>query len=262
MPNGFHGVWMAVILGILSFNGIEVIAVTAGETANPTTAIPAALKTMALRLFIFYILALTVVVTFVPWTVSGSSIMVESPFVSVLRHSGVWQAAGIMNFVILAAALSTTNTNVYLCSRMLFSLSRGGYAPKAFGRLTEAGTPLIAIMASGIFIIASAFLSKFTPKAYTYLIGVALFGAIVVWMTIIVSHLSFRRRHAIESLPVRMPFFPYLQIAGLLLLGSVLLTMAFDADWRISWLCGVPWLAFVTVAYLLWGRGKDVRMGE
>ena len=133
MPHGFGGVWMAVIVGILSFNGIEVIAVTSGEAKDPVRTIPAALRTMALRLFLFYILALTIVVTFVPWTETGATIVTQSPFVRVFAHSGIRHAAGIMNFVVLSAALSSMNTNVYLCSRMLFSLSRGGYAPRFLG---------------------------------------------------------------------------------------------------------------------------------
>ncbi len=85
MPHGFAGVWMAVILGILSFNGIEVIAVTSGEAKDPVKSIPAALRTMALRLFLFYILALAIVVTFVPWTETGATVVTQSPFVQGLR---------------------------------------------------------------------------------------------------------------------------------------------------------------------------------
>src|SRR3984885_14234517 len=79
MPHGFGGVWMAVIIGILSFNGIEVIAVTSGEAKDPVRAIPAALRTMALRLFLFYVLALAIVVTFVPWTETGATVVTQSP---------------------------------------------------------------------------------------------------------------------------------------------------------------------------------------
>ncbi|MGH8134109.1 MAG: amino acid permease, partial [Steroidobacteraceae bacterium] len=122
MPNGVRGLWMAVIVGIFSFNGIEVIAVTSGEARNPEIAIPAALRTMVFRLFLFYLLALTVIVTTVPWTATGVKIVAQSPFVSVFQHSGIAPAAGIMNFVVISAALSSMNTNVYLCSRMLFSL--------------------------------------------------------------------------------------------------------------------------------------------
>ncbi|MDR3512983.1 MAG: amino acid permease, partial [Caulobacteraceae bacterium] len=219
MPKGFGGVWMAVIVGVFSFNGIEVIAVTSGETKSPETTIPAALRTMAVRLFLFYILALGIVVSFVPWTETGAKVMHESPFVAVFAHSGIAHAAGIMNFVVLSAALSSMNTNVYLCSRMLFSLSRGGYAPKILGKLSKTGTPIAAILLSGACILIAAGVSKLTPLAYSYLFGVALFGAIVVWMFILVSHLSFRRRWKAKDLPVRMPLFPYMQIAGLVLLA-------------------------------------------
>jgi L-asparagine transporter-like permease len=252
MPHGFSGVWMAVILGILSFNGIEVIAVTSGEARDPVRAIPAALRTMALRLFLFYILALAIVVALVPWTETGAAVVTQSPFVRIFAHSGIRHAAGIMNFVVLSAALSSMNTNVYLCSRMLFSLSRGGYAPRFLGRLSRNGTPITAILLSGACILAAAGLSKLTPLAYNYLFGVALFNAIVVWIIILVSHLSFRRRHAVVDLPVRMPGFPAVQLAGLTLLGAVLISMGLDkAVWRVSWIVGVPWLAVLSAAYFI-----------
>jgi hypothetical protein len=139
-PNGLWGTWMAVIMGVLSFNGIEVIAVTSGEVPNPEIAIPRALRTMVVRLFLFYILALGIVVTIVPWTETGAKIVAESPFVRVFAHTGIAHAAGIMNFVVISAALSSMNTNVYLCSRMLFSLSRGTYAPKFLGQLSGTGS--------------------------------------------------------------------------------------------------------------------------
>ncbi|MGV2494988.1 amino acid permease [Pelagerythrobacter aerophilus] len=255
MPNGWTGVWMGVLIGIFSFVGIEVIAVTSGETKEPEKAIPAALRTMALRLILFYLLALTIVVSFVPWTESGAEVVEQSPFVKVLSYTGIAHAAAIMNFVVISAALSSMNTNIYLCSRMLFSLSRGSYAPKFLGKLSANGTPVGAILTSGLCILLAASVSVITPRAYNYLFGIAIFGAIVVWMTILVSHISFRRRHDVSHLPVRMPFFPYLQIAGLALLAAILLTMAFDTEfWNVSWIVGVPWLILISTAYFLWKR--------
>jgi L-asparagine transporter-like permease len=254
-PHGAHGVWMAVILGLLSFVGIEVVAVTSGELPDPRTAIPAALRTMAVRLFLFYVLALAVVAAIIPWTETGVGVAVtQSPFVKVLARSGVPGAAGIMNFVIISAALSGMNTNVYLCSRMLFSLSRGGYAPAVLGRLSRAGSPVFAVITSGAFILLAAGLARFTPKAYAYLQGVALFGAITVWALILVSHLRMRRVRAAAELPVRMPLFPFIQIAGLGLLAALLVTMALDKDWNLSWLVGIPWLVLVSIGYQVWKR--------
>ena len=256
MPHGLKGVWLAVIMGIFSYNGIEVIAVTSGETADPARTIPAALRTMALRLFLFYVLALFIVVAVVPWTQVGAATFVQSPFVKVFAQSGVREAAGIMNFVVITAALSSMNTNVYLCSRMLFSLSRGGYAPAFLGRLSGAGTPVAAILVSGAGILAAAAVSWLTPKAYSYLFGIALFGAIVVWIIILMSHIGFRRHHGEGALAVRMPGFPVMQIAGIALLAAVLVTMGLDQDWRLSWLVGVPWLAALTAAYWLTRRRR------
>jgi L-asparagine transporter-like permease len=252
MPHGFGGVWMAVIVGVLSFNGIEVIAVTSGETRNPVRDIPAALRSMGLRLFLFYILALALVVTIVPWTETGAKIVTQSPFVRVFEYSGIRHAAGIMNFVVLSAALSSMNTNVYLCSRMLFSLSRAGFAPRILGTLTRTGTPMAAILVSGACILVAAGVSKLTPMAYNYLFGVALFCAIIVWIVILLSHLSFRRRHKVADLPVRMPFFPIPQLIGLALLVALLITMALDREvWGISWIVGVPWLIFLSIVYFM-----------
>ncbi len=252
LPKGLSGLWMAVIVGIFSFNGIEVIAVTSGEAKNPQAAIPAALRTMVFRLFLFYILSITIIVTTIPWTATGVTVVAQSPFVSVFQHSGIAHAAGIMNFVVISAALSSMNTNIYLCSRMLFSLSRGNYAPRRLGTLSRKGVPLAAILLSGAGILIAAGVSVFTPNAYSYLLGVALFAAILVWMFILASHLSFRRHHDPSKLPVRMPLFPWMQYAGLLLLAAILVTMGLDTNLYVSWLYGVPWLILISAAYFIW----------
>jgi AAT family amino acid transporter len=257
MPHGLKGVWMGVIIGIFSFIGVELIAVTAAETADPKTAIPAALRSMAFRLGLFYLLALTIVVSFIPWTEVGAKVVAESPFVRVFAHTGIPYAAGVMNFVVLTAALSSMNANTYLTGRMLFSLSRGDYAPKVFGRLSRTLAPTPALLASGVAILGAAALSRFTPMAYNYLFGISLFGAIFVWIVILLSHLAFRRRHRPQDLPLRMPFFPVLQIVGLILLGAILITMGLDTDfWNISWIVGVPWLVLLSAAYFLWKRRR------
>jgi amino acid transporter, AAT family len=136
---------------------------------------------------------------------------------------------------------------------MLFSLSRGNYAPQFLGRLGQAHTPIGAILVSGAGILIAAAISMFTPFAYNYLLGVALFGAMIVWIFILVSHLSFRRRHGTAELPVRMPLFPWMQIVALGLLVGILVTMGLDREfWGISWIVGVPWLALISIAYFVW----------
>jgi L-asparagine transporter-like permease len=117
---------------------------------------------------------------------------------------------------------------------MLFSLSRGRYAPRALGTLNRNGSPLAAILISGACILVAAGVSIFTPNAYAYLLGVALFAAILVWMFILASHLSFRRHHLAKDLPVRMPLCPWMQYAGLVMLAAILVTMGLDANLYVS----------------------------
>jgi L-asparagine transporter-like permease len=262
LPKGLTGLWMAVTVGIFSFNGIEVIAVTSGETKDPRVAIPAALRSMVLRLFLFYVLAILVIVATIPWTDTGVAVVSQSPFVTVFQYSGVRDAAGIMNFVVISAALSSMNTNVYLCSRMLFSLSRGGYAPRRLGGLSERGSPIAAILVSGAGVLISAAVSMFTPNAYADLFGVALFAAILVWMFILVCHLSFRRRNRTTHLPVRMPFFPWMQYAGLAMLAAILVTMGFTPALNLSWVYGVPWVLTISIAYFVWRARSRTRLAR
>ncbi|SDO24031.1 L-asparagine transporter [Paenibacillus sp. yr247] len=252
MPHGFSGVWMAVLMAIFSFVGVEVVAVTAGEAQDPNKAVPRAMKTMVFRLIAFYFLAISIMLAVVPWINAGAKEITQSPFVQVFDHFGFAYAAGIMNFVVLTAALSSMNTNLYLTTRMIFSLSRGNYAPASLGKLNKSGTPVNALWLSSLGVIIAGIIAKFSPLAYNYLFGIALFGALYVWLITLISHLNFRKQWAKhgEELPVKAPFFPYLQIIGIILIAAVLITMGLDKDfWDISWIVGVPWLGFLTIIY-------------
>lgn len=254
LPNGLWGVWLAVLMALFSFMGLEFVVGTASEAQDPKTAIPAALRTMAVRLFLFYILALFIIIAFLPWTESGAKVVTESPFVKMFASAGIPYAAGIMNFVVASAALSAMNTSIYLSSRMLFSLARGGYAPKKLGELNAGRVPMRATMVTAVGILAASSLSILTPLAYNYLFGIVLFGGLLVWSSILVSHLRFRRKHQGSELPVRMPFFPYAQILGLVLLGGITATMAAHADWQVAVFAGGPWLVGIAAAYFVWRR--------
>jgi len=107
---------------------------------------------------------------------------------------------------------------------------------------------------SGGCILAATALAKLTPKAYAYLQGVALFGAITVWAIILVSHLRFRRVHPASTLKVRTPLFPVIQLAGLALLLALVVTMGMDPDWNISCIVGIPWLCLLSLGYFIGKR--------
>jgi L-asparagine transporter-like permease len=165
LPTGWKGVWLSLTITVTSYMGVEIIAVTAGEAQNPEVTIPRAMRNIVYRLIGFYVLAIAIMVTMVPWNQTGSSSALSgSPFVTAFASAHIPFAAAIMNFVVLTAALSSVNTNLYLSTRMLFSLGRGGYAPPWMGKVSSNGVPHRALVASTAGIIAAILLAIFAPK--------------------------------------------------------------------------------------------------
>ncbi|RJF96407.1 amino acid permease [Sphingomonas cavernae] len=250
LPFGFGGVWMAVLIALFSFFGIEMIAVAAGEAEDPQKSVPHAMRTMLVRLVLFYILSIGIIVAIVPWTQSGAEAVEQSPFVKVFASFGFSAAAHVMNFVVLSAALSAMNSALYMASRMMFSLARAGHVPGAIGVLSARGVPVRATVLSSVGVLIAAAIAMFSPNAFQYLVGISLFGGLFTWVSILVTHMRFRDQAADTTRPVRAPLFPGLQIVGLLVLLSVFVTMAFDTGfWRTALIVGVLWLLVVCMFY-------------
>jgi L-asparagine transporter-like permease len=196
-PHGIAGVWIAVIIAVFSYFSIEMIAVAAGEAANPELAIRNAFRSTVVRLILFYLLTLALMLAVIPWTQAGST---QSPFVLVMQSSHVPAAAGVMNFVVLVAALSAMNSQLYITSRMMFSLSRGGYAPRRLGVLNARGVPLYALFASSLGVAVATAISVLSPgNAFLTMLGISAFGAMFTWMMIFVTHWFFRRARTAEG---------------------------------------------------------------
>jgi L-asparagine transporter-like permease len=169
---------------------------------------------------------MTVMLSMTPWDKMGSG-LTGSPFVLAFAKAGIPYAAGIMNLVVITAALSSANTNLYLTSRTVFSLSLDGYAPKAFGGVARNGVPCMALMVSTAGIAAAILLAILAPgRAFLLLYGTAIAGMFFVWMVILFAHLSFRRslgQASVAQLPIRLAFSPYAQIAALIALAAILI---------------------------------------
>ncbi len=242
LPHGWAGVWAAVTVALFSYYGLEAAALGSGEAKEPGRTVPRALGRSLASVAIFYTCALAVLVGVMPWNTAGID---ESPFVHVYRLMGIPSAAGVMNFVVLSAALSSLNSNLYVTSRMIFSLARSGQAPAVLGRLRGRGVPLNAVLVSGAgLVIAGGLQHHFADTAFVYMLGAALFGAMFCWAMIFVTHIRFRRNGA----------FPKGSLAGLLLLLSVLVTMAFIPEMRNAWVAGIPWLILISLAYFVFRR--------
>jgi L-asparagine transporter-like permease len=251
LPHGWRGVWLALTLALTSYMGVEVIAVTAGEAQNPQTSIPRAMRTVVLRLIIFYVCAITVMLAMTPWSQTGSATISGSPFVRAFGTIGIPFASSLMNLVVITAALSSANTNLYLSTRMLFSLSHSRYAPALLGRLSLNGVPHYALGISTGGMVAAILLAIFAPEgAFLLLYGTAVAGMFFVWIVILMTQLS---ADAVASLPLKLPAHPVFSVLGILALVAIAVTTFFVDGLRNS----IPTFAvFLVVMSAMYQRAR------
>jgi AAT family amino acid transporter len=260
LPMGWKGVWLSLTITVTSYMGVEIIAVTAGEAQHPEVSIPHAVRSIVWRLILFYVLAIAIMVTLVPWNQTGSSVLSGSPFVTAFAAAHIPFAAAIMNFVVLTAALSSVNTNLYLSTRMLFSLGRGGYAPEWMGKVSSNGVPHRALLASTAGIVAAILLAIFAPKnAFLVLYGTAVAGMLFVWLVILSTHLRFRKAITSErllSLPMRLRAHPFFTVIGILLLLTISVTTFFVDGLQWSVPAFSVFLGMISLLYLRRRRNR------
>jgi L-asparagine transporter-like permease len=178
--------------------------------------------------------------------------------VLVMAATHVPAAAGIFNLVILVAALSAMNSQLYITTRMMFSLSRAGYAPRRFGALNASGVPVAALCLSTIGIAVAAVLNaRYPDSSFAMMMSVSMFGAMFTWLMIFVTHLFFRSRYRGQPLPFRMWGFPATSVAGAALMIALLTTTWFTTEFRMTLVYGVPFI--VLLALVFFDRHRDLR---
>ncbi|PYT53991.1 MAG: amino acid permease [Acidobacteria bacterium] len=252
-PHGLRGVWLALTLAITSYMGVEVIAVTAGEAQEPEKSIPRAMRTIVFRLIFFYVFAIAVMLAMTPWNRTGSTSVSGSPFVRAFATAGIPYAPSIMNLVVITAALSSANTNLYLSTRMLFSLSRGQYAPAWLSRLSSNGVPHRALAISAGGMVAAILLAIFAPKgAFLLLYGTAVAGMFFVWIVILLTHLRFRQsisRQTQKNLPLKLRAHPLPTLASIAAVAAIALSTFWVDGLRYTLVTFAPFLLVMSVVY-------------
>jgi AAT family amino acid transporter len=249
-PNGPVSPLLAVSFALFSFLGIEMVAISSGE-ARAAKEIPRATKIAFALLAFVYLGATAVLVGVMPWDRAGVS---QSPFVTVFVVAKIPAASSLMNFVVLTAALSSANANLYVASRMLFSLARGGYAPPMLGRLNSAGSPRLALLVSaGAIPLAFVMEHWARQSAFLYIIGASLFAGMLSWLIALAAHIAFRRRISPEqlaALPMRSPGGAVLSALGFTGITAAVISTWWVPQSRITILSGLPALVLLTLGYL------------
>ncbi|KAI8975639.1 amino acid permease/ SLC12A domain-containing protein [Mycotypha africana] len=231
-PYGFLGVFNVLLTAAFSFNGVEIVGITAGESQNPHKTVPAAVKQVFFRIVLFYFLSILIIGLVIPYTdpdlLRGSSDVAVSPFTLVFRKAGAAWAADLMNAIILITMISAGNSGVYSSSRTLLALAESGSAPKFFKRINRWGIPVYAVLAT-CAIGCLAFLTSLwgSGEVFNWLTALPSVAGLIVWVTIAITHLRFRKGlkaqgKSLTSLPYVAPFFPFGDIF-VIVLGTIVI---------------------------------------
>ncbi|MGO1167659.1 MAG: amino acid permease [Janibacter sp.] len=256
-PFGLWGIIMSLSVVVFSFGGIETLGMTAGEADDPDRSIARAVNTVPFRILLFYVAALAVIMSIIPWTeVTGET----SPFVEVFSALQIPAAQHVMNFVVLTAALSAMNAIFYACSRTMYGLAEQGHAPRSFLRLSRrSNIPLIPVMcmfATGA--VGIALFLTIEERLFFFVAAIASFATVFTWLMILLAHWRMRTRIAREGAPAtvyRMPLFPVLNAIAIAFMVFVIVLLATTEAGRDAFLVGAGALVVLTLAYFAFVRG-------
>ncbi|MFF2020924.1 amino acid permease [Streptomyces sp. NPDC058171] len=254
-PEGVGGTLMTLQIVMFAFLAVELVGVTAGESKDPEKNLPKAINTVPWRIAVFYVGALIMILSVVPWTTFQPGV---SPFVAAFEEMGFALGAAVVNFVVLTAALSSCNSGMYSTGRMLRDLALNSQGPAVFTRLTSRGTPLIGTTFSAALMLVGVWINYRWPgEAFTYVVSFATISGMWAWIMILVSQIRYRARADRGELPkssFRAPGAPFTSWFALSFISMVIVMMAVDEDARISLYCAPVWALLLGVSYLVLKR--------
>ncbi len=249
---GFGSALLSLQIVVFAYVGVELVGVTAGEAANPKVTLRKAINTLPFRIGLFYVGALVVILSVRGWREFSDG---NSPFVEVFGYIGIPGAAGIVNFILLTAALSSCNSGIYSTGRMLRSLSQRGEAPEKLSVMSSRQVPIGGIVLSAGVMVIGVIVNVISPdRAFAYITSVSTVGIIFVWSSILISHMVYRSRVAagtVEASDYRLPWAPVSTVIALAFFAMVVVLLFFSDSGRIAVVVGAIWFAGVTVGYVI-----------
>ncbi|MDR7656337.1 amino acid permease [Acinetobacter junii] len=258
MPNGIAGLIACLSVVVFAFGGIEIIGITAGESKDPKTSIPKAINAVPVRILLFYVLTIFVLMSIFPWNQIGSQ---GSPFVQIFENLGIGSAATILNIVVITAAVSAINSDVFGAGRMLFGMSSRGQAPQVFQKISKNGVPWMTVVVMAGVLLIGVLLNFLIPEnVFLIIASIATFATVWVWLMILLSQVAMRRKMSKEQIKaldfpvIGWPYAPAFAIAFMLF---ILAMMGYFPDSRPALYVGITWLVLLCIAYNIWVKPKQ-----
>ncbi|MCT7706659.1 MAG: amino acid permease [Lactobacillus iners] len=206
---GANGFFSGFQMVIFSFIGVELIGLTAAEAQDPKKTIVKAINELPVRIILFYVLAILAILLVIPWKQVAIN---DSPFVQALGATGIKNAACIINFVVISAAISSTNTFIYSGGRLLFSLNYHGKSnfAKCMGQLNKRQLPENALLFSTLLIGIAPIMNLFLENAFHFIAATSTSMFLIIWSIMIWAHIRYRKQTPEQQLHnFRMPLYPY-----------------------------------------------------
>lgn len=221
---GIGGFASVFVTASFAYGGTESIAITAGETKNPSQALPRVVRNVFWRILIFYILSILIIGLNVPYTYPGLSDKDShtSPFTIVFMMAGSKVAGSFINAVVMTSVISAGNHALFAGSRLLYSLGVNGHAPKFFATLNRNQVPWVAVLStasiSGLCFGASYIGAG---QLWTWLQNIVGVSNQLSWISIGFASLRFRSAIKAQNLEHLLPFknwtYPYGPILSVVL---------------------------------------------
>lgn len=254
-PTGAPGFLMSFQMVVFAFVGIEMVGLTAGETKNPTKDIPKAINTLPVRIGLFYIGSMIALMVIYPWNQVKTT---SSPFVQVFAAIGVPGAAAILNFVVLTAAMSATNSAIFSTSRSLYALASGGNAPQRFAKLSGKAVPNNALTFSSLILFITVILNYIMPAGvFDMIASISTITFIFTWLIILWAHIKYRQQHPAGVTYFNMPGFPLTSWLTIIFFIAVLVILLFIDSTRIPLILTAVIFALLAVGYGLVEKKKN-----
>ncbi|MBA8837721.1 amino acid permease [Ochrobactrum sp. RH2CCR150] len=252
-PNGFLGFVAGFQIAVFAFVGIELVGTAAAETKDPVRNLPKAINSIPIRVVLFYLGALFVIITVIPWDQVDPS---SSPFVAMFSLAGLGIAAHVVNFVVLTSATSSANSGIYSTSRMIYGLATSKLAPKALGKLNNRKVPVNALFFSCIFLLAGVVLlyaGQSIIEAFTIVTTISALLFIFIWSIILASYLQYRRKRPDlhEKSTFKMPGGRAAVVMVFAFFAFILWALAQEPDTAAALKVTPFWFVFLAITYLV-----------